>query len=164
MKPEQAIQRQILDLLRWRHILCWKNNTAGIYVRKRDTYIPSGAPGVSDILGVLRDRRCLAIEVKAPKGRVSPHQQVFIDEINNRGGLAFVAHSVEEVQEKLNGYFGSNNQRSAGRLAESDVPREMWAMVVAAALSSLNTRMPQNSRQVKQVAAVAKVANRKRMP
>jgi hypothetical protein len=31
--------------------------------------------------------KLLAIELKAPKGRVSPHQQQFIDEVNQRGGL-----------------------------------------------------------------------------
>jgi hypothetical protein len=91
MGPEQAIQKAILDLLRWRRVFCWKNNTAGIYVRSRDTYIPSGATGVSDILGVLPSGRFLAIEVKAAKGRVSPHQQQFIDNVNASGGLAFVA-------------------------------------------------------------------------
>jgi hypothetical protein len=43
----------------------------------------------------------LAIEVKAEKGRVSPHQQMFLDSINEAGGLAFVAHSVEEVEANL---------------------------------------------------------------
>lgn len=102
MQVEQGIQRTILEYLRWRGIFCWKNNTAGIYVKARNTYIPSHAPGVSDILGVLPGGRFLAIEVKAPKGRVSPHQQQFIDSIIQRGGLAFVAHSVQEVEKGLN--------------------------------------------------------------
>ncbi len=97
MQVEQSIQSAILQYLRFKGIFCWKNNTAGIYVRSRNTYIPSHAPGVSDILGILKDGRFLAIEVKAPKGRISPHQQQFIDEINARGGVAFVARSVEEV-------------------------------------------------------------------
>jgi hypothetical protein len=101
VQVEQGIQAAILAYLRMRHILCWKNNTAGIYVRARNTYIPSHAPGVSDILGVLPGGRALAIEVKAPKGKVSPHQQQFIDAVNQAGGLAFVARSVEEVQIQL---------------------------------------------------------------
>jgi hypothetical protein len=98
---EQDIQKQILDYLRFRGIFCWKNNTAGIYVKARNTYIPSHAPGVSDILGVLKGGCFLAIEVKAEKGRVSPHQQLFLDSINQAGGLAFVAHSIEEVQRNI---------------------------------------------------------------
>jgi penicillin-binding protein-related factor A (putative recombinase) len=98
MGPEQTIQRAILEYLNWKHIYCWKNNTAGIYVKARNTYIPSHAPGVSDILGVLPGGRFLAVEVKSPAGRVSPHQQEFMDRINDAGGLAFVARSIEDVQ------------------------------------------------------------------
>jgi hypothetical protein len=97
MQVEQGIQAAILQYLRWKGIFCWKNNTAGIYVKARNTYIPSHAPGVSDILGVLHGGRIICIEVKSPKGRISPHQQQFIDAINSAGGLAFVARSVDEV-------------------------------------------------------------------
>ena len=101
MGPEQPIQRAILEYLRWKHIFCWKTTTTGIYVKSRNTWIPNQAPGVADILGILPGGRLLAIEVKSPKGRVSPHQQQFIDEVNQRGGLAFVARSVEEVEQYL---------------------------------------------------------------
>jgi hypothetical protein len=107
--PEQTIQRAILEYLNWKHIYCWNNNTAGIYVKARNTYIPSHASGVSDILGVLPGGRFLAIEVKAPAGRVSPHQQQFIDTINQNGGLAFVARSVEEVEQQLHARTGRHN-------------------------------------------------------
>ena len=104
MQVEQSIQRAILDYLRFRGIFCWKNNTAGIYVKARNTYIPSHAPGIADILGILDSRfgrsgRFLAIVVKAPKGKVSPHQEAFLKEINDRGGLAFIARSVEDVEQ-----------------------------------------------------------------
>ncbi len=101
MQVEQSIQRAILEYLRYRGIFCWKNNTAGIYVKSRNTYIPSHAPGVSDILGILPGGKFLAVEVKSEKGRVSPHQQQFLDEITARGGLAFVARSIEDVEQAL---------------------------------------------------------------
>ena len=72
-------------------------------MKARNSYIPSHAPGVSDILGILKDGRFLAIEVKSAKGRISPHQQLFLNEITARGGLAFVAKSVEEVVAQLKG-------------------------------------------------------------
>jgi hypothetical protein len=43
----------------------------------------------------------LAIEVKSPKGRVSPQQAQFLAEIEARRGVAFVARSVEEVEAKI---------------------------------------------------------------
>jgi|ERR1035437_4716669 hypothetical protein len=112
MKPEQSIQRQILEYLNWKHIFCWKVTTTGIFVQSRNTWIPNQAPGVSDILGVLKGGRILAIEVKSPKGRASPQQQRFIDNINENGGLAFVARSIEEVESKLNDNIGRHNSRS----------------------------------------------------
>jgi hypothetical protein len=45
--------------------------------------------------------RFLAIEVKRPGNKASPEQQQFIDTINEAGGLAFVARSVEEVERAL---------------------------------------------------------------
>jgi hypothetical protein len=45
--------------------------------------------------------RFLAIEVKRPGGKATPEQQQFIDTINQAGGLAFVARSVEEVEKYI---------------------------------------------------------------
>ena len=70
---------------------------------KRDgSYIPTHTRGVSDIIGCLpKTGRFLAIEVKRPGNKPTAEQQQFIDIINDAGGLAFVAHSIEEVQTKL---------------------------------------------------------------
>jgi hypothetical protein len=56
--------------------------------------------GVSDIIGCYFGRY-FAIEVKAPGRGLSENQQGFIQWVNDAGGLAFVAHSVAEVAEKL---------------------------------------------------------------
>lgn len=103
---EQHIQRAILELLRWRGIPCYKHQNAGI--RKPDgSYIPTHTRGVSDIIGCLPPSgRMLCIEVKRPGGKPTLEQQNFLDTINRAGGLAFVAHSVEEVEEKLHGPDG----------------------------------------------------------
>jgi hypothetical protein len=57
-------------------------------------------PGVPDIIGIHKGRM-IAIELKAPKGVVSEAQQEFIDRINEAGGLAFVARSLDDVIEGL---------------------------------------------------------------
>ena len=62
---------------------------------------PMGEKGVSDIIGC-KDGRFLAIEIKTEKGRVTPHQQRFLDRVNEAGGVAFVARSIEDVVEGLN--------------------------------------------------------------
>jgi hypothetical protein len=98
---EQHIQKQILDYLRFRGIPCYKHQNASI--RKPDgSYIPTHTRGVSDIIGCLpKTGRFLAIEVKRPGGKPTPEQQQFIDTINGAGGLAFVARSIEDVQQYL---------------------------------------------------------------
>lgn len=55
-----------------------------------------GEKGVSDIIGC-HNGRFLAIEIKTEKGRVTPHQQRFLDRVNEAGGVAFVARSIEDV-------------------------------------------------------------------
>jgi hypothetical protein len=71
-------------------------NSLGIFHYKNHGGLGS-VPGLPDITGVLKGGRGFWIEVKAPKGVVSDHQQRFIDNINAAGGLAFVARSVDDV-------------------------------------------------------------------
>jgi hypothetical protein len=59
------------------------------------------AKGMADIMGILKDGRTLAIEVKSPTGLVKPHQYEFLEAIRNAGGMAFVARSVDDVINQL---------------------------------------------------------------
>ncbi len=100
---ESQIQKAILEYLQLRRIYCWKNHSTGIFNAKGGGFIPTGKPGISDILGILKGGRFLAIEVKKPGGKLSDYQVEFIDDINERGGLAFVAYSIDDVITKLKG-------------------------------------------------------------
>ena len=53
--------------------------------------------GVSDILGCTPQGRFLAVECKDTGKKPTPEQVQFLDGVRERGGLAIVAHSVEEV-------------------------------------------------------------------
>src|SRR5690242_9737335 len=100
MQLEQSIQSAILAYLRMKGVPCYKHQNAGIYREGR--YIPSHTRGVSDIIGCIpTSGRFLAIEVKRPGGKLTQEQQQFIDMISGAGGLAFVAHSVEECRKYL---------------------------------------------------------------
>ncbi len=57
-------------------------------------------PGVSDIIGIWKGRY-LAIEVKREGGKLTELQQRFMDRVNDEGGMAFVARSIEDVEERL---------------------------------------------------------------
>lgn len=100
--PEKAIETQILNFLKLNQVFCWKNQSIGVYDTGRKQFRKSNNPnhikGTSDVLGILADGRFLAIEVKSKKGRLTEEQKEFINRINERGGLAFVARSVEDVE------------------------------------------------------------------
>lgn len=65
-------------------------------------FIKTAEAGTCDFEGYDKHGRFVAIECKRPKGgRLSEAQRARIDDINNKGGVAFVAHSGAEVLETL---------------------------------------------------------------
>lgn len=61
-------------------------------------YMPAGTP---DILACVKGK-FVGIEVKKPQGGiVTPLQKLKIQQINNAGGIAFVANSLEVVKDEL---------------------------------------------------------------
>jgi hypothetical protein len=80
---------------------CWRQNSGTFQERNRDgttRYIRANtARGMSDIMGVLKDGRTLAIEVKSRTGRMRPGQEEFLQTIRQAGGVAGVCRSVEDA-------------------------------------------------------------------
>ena len=74
----------------------------GRYKKVHSKLSPTGIP---DILGIFSYKNVrgifLAIEVKTSTGVVAPHQKAMIEKINNIGGIAFVARSIDDVRLKL---------------------------------------------------------------
>jgi hypothetical protein len=95
--PEGLIKGAIVDWLRARKIFCWVNQAGKIPGRKL------AKTGVTDILGIYNGRM-LAIEVKAPTGKLTDEQAQFIWDVKSNGGLAFVARSVEDVEKALSNW------------------------------------------------------------
>ena len=102
MAKEADLQRGILEWLRLHHIPCWKVSSVGIFKKKTGSYIPSSNKGMSDIHAIVNGL-AVWIEVKNPnkKGKITPHQQRFIDEVNAHGGMAFVADNLDTVIQKI---------------------------------------------------------------
>lgn len=57
--------------------------------------------GIADIIGITREGRFIAIEVKGERGKVTPEQQHFLDIIASYNGIALLVRSVDEVMEKI---------------------------------------------------------------
>jgi hypothetical protein len=101
--PEARVTRQIRDVLHLCRVWHWKQfQTLG------------SPPGIADILGIRRVRVqdlvdagveevgvFFAVEVKAPRGKLSRAQEEFLDAVRREGGIALEARDVETVQEAL---------------------------------------------------------------
>lgn len=100
---EAIVLKSILEWLRVRGIFAWRNNTGAVKIDgpTRNRFVRYGTPGSSDILGCLPDGRFLAIECKSPIGRPTSDQLVFIKNIRDRGGIAFIARSIDDVIAEL---------------------------------------------------------------
>ena len=104
---EAQILKAVMALLK-RHpkvAQCWRQNSGTFQERNRDgsvRYIRANTQrGMSDIMGVLKNGRTLAIEVKSATGRMRPGQEEFLATIRQAGGVAGVCRSVEDAQALL---------------------------------------------------------------
>jgi penicillin-binding protein-related factor A (putative recombinase) len=101
---ESELQKEIVEFLQANEIYIFPTSQY-VKVTKRSHY---SITGVSDLLGILPDGRFLAIEVKKPyikgkqqAGKASEEQLKFLSEINTRGGLGFVATSLQDVMNHI---------------------------------------------------------------
>jgi Holliday junction resolvase len=102
MRKESDIQRAILDYLKARGIMAWRQKSEGTYDAKRGIYRRgTGTPGLPDIGGILPGGRALQIEVKAGRNNVTPEQVNFLVHARIAGAVAFVAWSVDDVIREL---------------------------------------------------------------
>jgi hypothetical protein len=102
-KPESAALAEVLKALRSNSAVAWahRQNTGAAKVGGR--FVRFGWRGCSDILGMLKDGRLLAVEVKAPKGRLRPEQAEFLYLVRRFGGVALVARNCRDVLDVLDG-------------------------------------------------------------
>lgn len=100
---EQDIQRAILEWLEWNGWIAIKiNNQNMISIKGRlvPCKVRPGQLGVSDILA-FKNGLFAAIEVKVPGNYPTQNQKDFLAKVEQNGGIAFVARSVEDVENKL---------------------------------------------------------------
>lgn len=110
-KSEKEVENEILAWLQMCPGLYWKNNSVGIYDRTKGSYRrPSKyhINGTSDVLGVFPDGRFVAIEVKSQRGKVSESQDLFLKAVVKNGGIALIARSLEDVQQRFKEEFANS--------------------------------------------------------
>jgi hypothetical protein len=101
--PERTIQAQILQYLGYRGIKAFRINAGMVPMGEgRNKRLIHLAPkGFSDIVAVLPGGRACFIEVKTAKGKTTPFQDIFLNDMREQGALAFVARSTEDVEREL---------------------------------------------------------------
>lgn len=101
---EKDVIQQVKQVIKLTGIKLQRINTGcfvvGSGVNRR--FIKTAEAGTCDFEGYDKHGRFIAVECKRPKGgRLSPAQKERIEDINEKGGLAFVATSGQEVLETL---------------------------------------------------------------
>lgn len=104
---EKQITNQILSYLNSVGYYVWRNNSG--VATNQDKYghtrmWRAGIKGGSDIIGITPNGKFIAIEVKRPstKNNVSLLQEVFLKEIKDKGGVAVVATSLDDIMHIAN--------------------------------------------------------------
>lgn len=117
---ETDIVRACLDWLALHRIKAWRTNNTGIFDPVKKVHRSfHGLRGVSDILGILPQRVCLAggeeetfgnflaIEVKKPGEKPRTDQEAFLRDIRERGGIGLCVHSLNELEEQLRPFLAA---------------------------------------------------------
>jgi hypothetical protein len=101
-ESETDLVRACLQFLELHRVMAWRNNSRvmpGPGKGGRERLIRFGVKGGSDIFAILKGGRFAAFECKMPKGRVSPDQERFLNEVIAAGGIGAVIRSVAELAE-----------------------------------------------------------------
>lgn len=102
--PESVVIQQVKTVIKATGIKLQRINTGcfSVGVGQNKRYIRTAEKGTCDFEGYDNKGRFCAIECKRTSGgRLSEAQKERINDINAKGGIAFVAHSGEEAFEKL---------------------------------------------------------------
>ena len=102
--PESAVIQQVKQILKVTGLKIQRINTGCFTIGegRNRRFIKTADAGTCDFEGYDNTGRFVAIECKRPSGgRLSPAQKERIDDINAKGGVAFVVHSGEEALKQL---------------------------------------------------------------
>lgn len=102
---EGDLQRACLSYLAACRLPAWRSNVVSQVVedaghpRRFIRGLPKGFADISAIIPPIG--RCLFVEVKAFKGRLSPHQAQWQDRMRQAGAVCLTVKSIEELRQGL---------------------------------------------------------------
>ena len=120
-RPEAAALAEVLQVLKHHPLVAWceRQNTGAAKVGGR--FIRFGWRGCSDLLGMMKDGRLLAVECKAPRGKLRPEQTEFLSLVRRFGGVAFVARNAADTFAALSESTKGNQHRTQPNATERDI-------------------------------------------
>ena len=105
---EHQIQNMLIEYLTMKGHFVWRNNTGVAKfeytyktgIRKGMSgkrFLRAGKKGSADIIGISKDGKFIAVEVKRKGGKTTPAQDEFLERIREKGGYAIVAYDENDV-------------------------------------------------------------------
>lgn len=79
----------------------WQNDTGVARSMTGDRVIKFGFKGSSDIIGITRTGKFLAVEIKTGKDDLRPEQKVFKKVIEENGGKYFMIRNEDEIENMI---------------------------------------------------------------
>lgn len=101
--PESAVLELVCQYLTVRRVFFWRSNNVPVFRPERGAFCAMprySRHGVPDILAVVNGR-LLGIEAKSAKGRTSPAQEQFRQDLETAGGVYAVCRDVPDVERAL---------------------------------------------------------------
>jgi hypothetical protein len=108
-RRESAALAEVLKVLRHHSAVAWIQRQNSGMAKVGGRFVRFGWKGCSDLLGMMRDGRLLAVECKAPGGKMRAEQAEFLSLVRRFGGVAFVAKDCRDVLRELSGSDGGQD-------------------------------------------------------
>ena len=102
-RNEKEVVNAVIHALNAAGNYVWRNNSGVVKIKQAKGYRMwrAGITGSSDVLGIAWDGKFIAVECKYGKNKPSEKQKQFLEAVENRGGYAIVAYSIEDLPEML---------------------------------------------------------------
>lgn len=104
-KEESSLVKACMSYLNYTGYLALRNNSGLIIINSNGKHraIKMGTVGSPDIIACSPKGQFVAIECKSNKGKITPSQKQFLDNVRKRGGLALVVKNIDDLIKGLKG-------------------------------------------------------------
>jgi hypothetical protein len=112
--PEAALKAKVIPLLKASGLLWWRNNSGMVPIAfpgKAPRFMQTGTKGLPDIMLFGSDGYLWCLELKAPKGKLSPEQEAFRDRVRGLSARFFVVRTAEQAVDIIQAAQGESNAK-----------------------------------------------------